>query len=157
MVIKIDMRAALLLTILFIPIILLQGQDQSREVVTVCVAEDGLMRVAANCPANEELLQLAGIKTTISGYELITVSTEVDDSDYKLLTAECPEGKVAISGGAGIFFDSNEGYDTLPHLVSSFMYVDKTGWYAEAIQPESATSDWWLEVQAICVAIGVIE
>ena len=89
----------------------------------------------------------------IRGYEIVSDTTRNNGVDYKTEDVSCPDDKVAIGGGAGIFFDSEEGYDLVPHLVSSFMYPDNTGWYAEAIQPEDANTDWRLEVQVICAYV----
>lgn len=90
----------------------------------------------------------------IYGYEVISDQTVRDDSDFKELVVTCPEGKVAIGGGAGIFYDNDDGYSVLPVLVSSFMYPDYTGWFAEGIQPASATTTWYIEVQVICAFVG---
>ncbi|GAB5491814.1 MAG: hypothetical protein Phog2KO_20290 [Phototrophicaceae bacterium] len=89
----------------------------------------------------------------ISGYEIVSAETDSSEDDFQFVEVFCPKGKVAIGGGAGIFYSSEEGYDVLPTLVSSFMYPDNTGWYAEAIQPEEANTEWYLEVQVICAYV----
>lgn len=89
----------------------------------------------------------------IRGYEIVSDSTRNDNDDYQDLSVECPEGKVAIGGGAGIFWNEEDEDELLPTLVSSFMYPDNRGWYAEAVQPEDAENDWHLEVQVICAYV----
>ena len=64
----------------------------------------------------------------IRGYEIVSDETRTDEDDYQDLSVECPDDKVAIGGGAGIFYTSEEGYDLVPVLVSSFMYPDNRGW-----------------------------
>jgi hypothetical protein len=89
----------------------------------------------------------------IRGYEIVTEALEESEEDYQLLWAYCPEDKVAIGGGAGIYFNEDGDYEDVPVLISSFMYPDNTGWYAEARQPEDADTEWHLEVQVICAYV----
>jgi hypothetical protein len=120
MEIRIDLKAALLLIAIIVPVIVLSAET------------------------NDE---------PIRGYEVVYEELDYSEDDYQFLTAYCPDDKVAIGGGAGIFFDSEEGFDDVPVLISSFMYPDNTGWYAEARQPEDADTEWYLEVQVICAYV----
>jgi hypothetical protein len=70
-------------------------------------------------------------------------------SDSAEVTAECPVGKQAIAGGAGISLDTNK-----VALVESGPVVDgagkRTGWSAAAAEFDEEAADWSLEVTAIC-------
>lgn len=91
--------------------------------------------------------------TNAQSTPVVTVreSTESDGTDFKDITVTCPEGMTAISGGAGIFYDDSEGVYLLPRLISSFMYPDDNSWFAEAVQPRQAATDWRLEVHVTCI------
>ena len=79
--------------------------------------------------------------------------TEDNRDDFKDLTVSCPRGTKAISGGAGIFYNSEDAEDLqqLPNLISNFMYPNDASWFAEAIQPEDTLETWSLEVHVTCV------
>ena len=99
------------------------------------------------------LLSITTNQTNAQSSQFITITetTESDEDDFKELFAFCPDGMQAISGGAGIFYSSSEGVYLLPVLISSFMYRDNQSWFAEAVQPKVATTEWRLQVHVTCV------
>ncbi len=94
------------------------------------------------------------VSAVFTDYEVVIGATEPSEDDLQDLTVSCPEGKVAIGGGVGIYWDNADPTDLRPVLISSFMYPDNTGWYGEAVQPGAATTEWWIEVQVICAVVG---
>jgi len=86
-----------------------------------------------------------------STYVTVRDETASNKQDFKSISAQCPEDMIAISGGAGIYYDSDAEAPNLPLLVSSFMYPDERTWYAEAVQPANSQAFWSLEVHVTCV------
>jgi hypothetical protein len=81
---------------------------------------------------------------------VIAGSTDVNGTRDKWVTAECPDGMTAISGGAVV----PHGNDTRGVAIYwSAPYEDHgtSGWWAAAQDTRDGTRPWLLQVQAICV------
>jgi hypothetical protein len=89
-------------------------------------------------------------QTGISGYEVVTVNSSSDTTDYKTVTATCPAGKQIIGGGAGVFWVLGAPTPH-PKLISSFIY--NGGWYGEA-DDGGAGARWYIQSQAICANVN---
>jgi len=88
--------------------------------------------------------------TGISGYQVVTVNSASDTTDYKTVTAVCPTGKQILGGGAGVFWQYGAPTPH-PKLISSFIY--NSGWYGEA-DDGGAGAVWYIQAQAICANVN---
>lgn len=97
--------------------------------------------------------QAAEITAALGGFEVVTASTPNDDSTPKVITAQCPAGKVIIGGGAH-FFGTTTGTAltaSAPNDVSN-----PTQWIAQAADTEGFFENWGLQVDAYCVDANVV-
>ena len=94
----------------------------------------------------------------LSGYEIVTSDSMFDSSSTKLLSADCPAGKVALGGGADIFpslVDPNR--DTAPvALRASTPSIGngvQAGWFAQSSEIAPYSFAWHMTVYAICATV----
>lgn len=80
----------------------------------------------------------------LSGYQVVTNTTATDSSTPKSVTATCPSGKVAISGGARL----NTG---APVAVQADYPGSSTAWVAVAREMSATGSSWALSAYAVCI------
>lgn len=94
----------------------------------------------------------------ISGYEIVTVDSAFDSSATKLLSADCPAGKVALGGGADIFPSlADPNHDTAPVVLRasgpSTGNGVQAGWFAQSSEIGAYTFAWHMSVYAICANV----
>jgi hypothetical protein len=88
----------------------------------------------------------------------VTSESAFDSSATKLLSADCPAGKVALGGGATSFPSlSDPNRDTAPVvLLSSIPNVGngvQAGWFAQISETAPYTFPWLMYVYAICANV----
>ncbi len=79
----------------------------------------------------------------VVGYELVEAESDFDSIDNRLVSADCPSGKVPIGGGGGIFFFQPD------HALYSLSPSD-TGWVAAARESSPIAASWVLAVRVSC-------
>lgn len=87
----------------------------------------------------------------VRDFEMVSQLTADDTTAYKVVTANCPSGKVPISGGAAVWYHTDPPQQE-PKIVSS--YIVGTGWSAEAQAEPGDTQTWYLEAQAFCAKVS---
>lgn len=94
----------------------------------------------------------------LSGYEIVSVDSAFDSSSTKLLSADCPAGKVALGGGADLFpslVDPNR--DTAPVVLRastpSIGNGVTPGWFAQSSEIGAYTFAWHMVVYAVCATV----
>jgi hypothetical protein len=85
--------------------------------------------------------------------ERVVVAGSTDDNTTrdKWVTAECPEGTTAISGGA-VVPHANETPGVAVYWSAPYEDHGTTGWWAAAQDTRDGDRAWLLQVQAICMA-----
>lgn len=94
----------------------------------------------------------------LSGYEIVTVDSAFDSSATKLLSADCPAGKVVLGGGAYIFPSlADPNRLTAPVVLIASMPSTGNGvtpgWDAQSSEIAPYTYDWHMIVYAICANV----
>lgn len=94
----------------------------------------------------------------ISGYEIVSINSAFDSSATKLLSADCPAGKVALGGGADIFPSlADPNHDTAPVVLRasgpSIGNGVQAGWFAQSSEISAYTFAWHMSVYAICANV----
>ena len=94
----------------------------------------------------------------LSGYEIVSRDSAFDSSATKLLSVDCPAGKVALGGGAEIFpsiADSNR--DTAPVVLRTSEPLigngGQAGWFAQSSEIAPYSFAWHMLVYAICATV----
>ena len=103
-------------------------------------------------PQGEQGLQGAtGPKgaTGITDIELVLWNSPSDSSSSKLKALECPEGKLALGGGANV--GGLTGGDVA--LSGSGPFTNQNGWQAQASEVNPVSNDWSMSVGVICANI----
>lgn len=132
------------------------------DVIAACVqTTNGTVRIvetAADCRENERAFQWNAEgregppgppgPTGISDYEIVR-EVSASHTAGKSVSANCPVGKMAISGGA---FIVSGGAHTA--LQSSMVDGEGSGWTVRAIPTQPTGIDWTLHVHAICATVG---
>jgi hypothetical protein len=86
----------------------------------------------------------------ISGYETVSEATEFNEDDRKHVTANCPDGKKVIGGGAILVSFSPE--QTGIFITDSAPFAE-TGWFVEAREFFGVGDPWGLQAEAICAFV----
>ncbi len=88
--------------------------------------------------------QLGGL----SGVEQVGAQGELNSTDIKTTSATCPEGKVAIGGGARM-----NGFINVAALGESHRdFGDPRRWVVRAHEPVPTDKEWELDAFAICAS-----
>ena len=87
----------------------------------------------------------------VPGYEVVSTVTNFADVTDKEATAQCPPGKVVLSGGAKILGDTTNKF----LLASAPIPAPVNGWKGKAYffapqRPGTLPGSWALRVDAIC-------
>lgn len=82
---------------------------------------------------------------------VVAGSTDRDSTYDKWVTAECPDGMTAISGGA-VVPHANDTPGVALYWSAAYEDHGTSGWWAAAQDTARAERPWLLQVQAICVA-----
>lgn len=82
---------------------------------------------------------------------VVAGSTDSDSTYDKWVTAECPDGMTAISGGA-VVPHANDTPGVALYWSAGYEDHGTSGWWAAAQDTARAKRPWLLQVQAICVA-----
>ena len=90
--------------------------------------------------------QLGGL----SGVEQVSVAGQLNSNDIKVMFATCPEGKVAIGGGARM-----NGFINVAALHDSHQgFGDPRYWVVGAHEHGPTDKEWELDAYAICAPVG---
>jgi len=81
---------------------------------------------------------------------VVAGSTDNDDTYDKWVTAECPEGMTAISGGAQVPH-ANDTPGVALYWSAPYEDHGLSGWWAAAQDTARGKKAWILQVQAICM------
>jgi hypothetical protein len=79
----------------------------------------------------------------VSERQVVLSSSPSDSTNFKVITASCPAGKLSTGGGAFI-----NGSQVAALAASSSQGA--TGWLARALEPVASNASWSLHVQVIC-------
>ena len=93
----------------------------------------------------------------VNGYELVRVQSTFDSTARKSVHARCPEGKLAIGGGAQVFpSTSDSSRNTAPIVLrySTPNTLDDRDWTVIADEVQAYGFSWWVSATAICATAG---
>src|SRR3954452_18572784 len=113
-------------------------------------ASDNRYLLAAGKASDADKLDGKDSTAFMRDFEMISALSTDDTAPYKVVTADCPAGKVPISGGAAVWYHTDPP-QVEPKIISS--YIVGTGWSAEAQAPDNTLS-WHLEAQAFCAKVS---
>jgi hypothetical protein len=92
--------------------------------------------------------------TTLGDFETIIHQTALDSAGRKALIVTCPDGSIALTGGAYTLPANTESGGLPLYLVNSFPTTlatgEPNGWLAEVREIEPYAGDWRLYVVAVC-------
>ena len=88
----------------------------------------------------------------IRNFEIVSQETTYNSDQYKQLDVPCPVGKSVISGGAVIWWTSDESSVQEPRLQANGKVGEN--WEGAAQAASGDTQAWKLEVQAICAKVS---
>jgi hypothetical protein len=94
----------------------------------------------------------------VNGYELVRVQSTFDSTARKVVHARCPEGKLAIGGGAQVFPSlSDSRRDSAPIVLrySTPNTFDDRDWTVIADEFQDYGFSWWVSATAICATGGI--
>jgi hypothetical protein len=137
---------------------------QGENIINVCVAKDGSMRVVAGeeqCKSKETPLSWNKQGETgqdgVSGYEIVTSDRDVSGVSGALggLSVDCPAGKKALGGGgqyvtsSGVPVSSN-----VTQIITTAPKADGSGWTITYLITASPPGDITaVRVYATCVTV----
>ena len=81
---------------------------------------------------------------------VIAGSTDDDATRDKWVTAECPDGMTAISGGA-VVPHGNDTPGVAVYWSAPYEDGDISGWWVAAQDTRNGDRPWLLQVQAVCI------
>lgn len=93
----------------------------------------------------------------VNGYELVRVQSTFDSTAHKSVHARCPEGKLAIGGGAQVFpstLDSSRNTAPIVLRYSTPNTLDDRDWTVIADEIQAYGFSWWVSATAICATAG---
>lgn len=95
----------------------------------------------------------------LSGYEIVTSDSAFNSLATKLLSVDCPAGKLALGGGADVFPSlSDPNRLTAPVvLVASEPSIGNgvtPGWVAQSTETAAYSFEWHMTVYAICANVA---
>jgi hypothetical protein len=88
----------------------------------------------------------------MSGYQLVSQSSEGGSATHRTATATCPAGKKAVGGGAYLAASAASYYPVA--IDASQPAGGGTSWIAGAREINATSGDWALYVYAICVNVA---
>jgi hypothetical protein len=96
----------------------------------------------------------------LTGYEIVTSDTAMQNVDEQIGVATCPAGKRVLGGGAFIFNDATpiSGDQRLvvtgdSHPFPGFPTATLDSWRVRAVRLPPATSSWHMRVHAVCALV----
>ena len=89
--------------------------------------------------------------TGLTGLEIVTKIGSPQSGVFNVISAECPEGKKVVGGGASISPLGGAYYDDVV-MQSSYPLTD-TRWQAVGAEVNPTTGNWILEAFAICAKV----
>ena len=137
---------------------------QGENIINVCVAKDGSMRVVAGeeqCKNKETPLswnkQGEPGQDGVSGYEIVTNDDSLENASYALggLSVDCPVGKKVLGGG-GAFVDTSTGNQvgsSITQIRSSAPKADGSGWRIGYEMTNSPSFTMSVRVYATCATV----
>jgi hypothetical protein len=93
----------------------------------------------------------------VNGYELVRVQSTFDSTARKSVHARCPEGKLAIGGGAQVFpslSDSRRNSAPIVLRYNTPNTLDDRDWSVIADEIQDYGFSWWVSATAICATVG---
>ena len=93
----------------------------------------------------------------VNGYEVVRVQSAFDSTARKVVHARCPEGKLAIGGGAQVFpslSDSRRNAAPIVLRYSTPNTLDDRDWSVIADEIQDYGFSWWVSATAICATAG---
>ncbi len=88
----------------------------------------------------------------VSGLEIVSASSVFDSAPEKTLVVRCPTGKRLAGGGAGAWGRAMISIPAGVALTASHPF-DDGAWLAAAREVNPTEAEWFLRVNAICVAV----
>ncbi len=117
-------------------------------------------RVSGSCTAGSSIRSVTQDGTVVCesdsviGHEIVTNSTALNDSSNKQISADCPSGKIAISGGAqySISADTITIGNTADIALQRIRPFDINTWAATADYVGGGTTpEWRLIIHLVCI------
>ena len=93
--------------------------------------------------------------TSLLGYEIINVETEVDDRVIKQLEVVCPGSKYAL--GAGWSVEDSTSAILEGEALHFQMAYDGKGWLVNAKNNSAFSPNWKLRVRCICAEVSSVD
>jgi hypothetical protein len=127
-----------------------------------CRAANGELRLRETCRRREvdvdpnvmNLQKRLSSTSFLVGVERVTAETPASSSTQKTIAVNCPEGTLAVGGGA-VAQGVSPGLDTTGlALTTSAPTTAPEGWVAIAHEAVGVPTDWTLHVTALCARIG---
>jgi hypothetical protein len=92
----------------------------------------------------------------LSGIEKVATESPFDSDEPKTITADCPAGKIVLTGGARVASDFSFPQTAAAYLswsapLSIVDQVESTSWVARAGEPTPSNRDWSVVAWAWCV------
>lgn len=84
-----------------------------------------------------------------SGRQVVEAETALTSGNPKGVTAICPPGKKALSGGADVV---GEGRDRIS--ITASVPADDSGWQARAVELVATSANWQLRTYAVCAYVA---
>ena len=82
--------------------------------------------------------------------EIVVASSAADSAPVKLASATCPQGKVAVGGGADIL----GGTPPVSITVNNPSFANPGQWNARAHELTPTNANWVLRAHAVCARVG---
>ena len=87
----------------------------------------------------------------VSGYEIVTVESDLNDNASKQLNVKCPKDKRVLGAGWAVLDSTNAILDgTATYNLPSF---DGTSWLINAKNNSTFAKNWKLKVSCICADV----
>ena len=138
------------------------GWVGAAEAFHFCRAANGDLRLRETCKRREvdvdpsvmNLQKRLASTSFLVGVERVTAETPASSSTQKTISVNCPDGTLALGGGA-VAQGVPPGLDTTGlALTTSTPTSAPEGWVAIAHEAVEVPTDWTLHVTALCARIG---